>query len=99
MRSRLLEINEVLQVEGDKKEVRAIDVVEIAMIGRAERSGVIGVAKMCEDYEVWERAILLPYNMADVSRTCAAVPAGGHIIGMDYLMLHCLGDIGGRGCA
>lgn len=48
MRSRLLEINEVLQVGGDKEEVRAIDVVEVAMTGRAERGGVIGVAKMRE---------------------------------------------------
>lgn len=35
MRSRLLEINEVLQVGEDKEEVRAVDVVEVAMIGRA----------------------------------------------------------------
>jgi hypothetical protein len=55
VRSRLLEIDEVLQVRGDKEGVRAVDVVEVAMIGRAERSGVIGVAKMREGYEVWEQ--------------------------------------------
>jgi len=54
-----LEINEVLQVGGDKEEARAIDVVEVAMTGRVERNGVIGVAKMHEGYEtllneVWE---------------------------------------------
>ena len=54
MRSRLLEINEVLQVGGDKEEVRAIDDVEVAMTGRAERNSVIGVAKMREGYEIWE---------------------------------------------
>lgn len=97
-----LEINEVLQVGRDKEEARAIDVVEVAMTGRAERNGVIGVAKMREGYEtllneVWERAILLPNDMADASRTCAAVLAGGPIIGMDYLTFHCLGEVGGRG--
>ena len=51
MRSRLLEINEVLQVGEDKEEVRAVDVVEVAMTGRAERNGDIGVAKMYEGYE------------------------------------------------
>jgi len=49
-----LEINEVLQVGGDKEEVRAIYVVEVAMTGRAERNSVIGVAKMREGYEIWE---------------------------------------------
>jgi len=37
--------------------------------------------------------------MTNVSRTCAAVPAGGHITGMDYLTLHCLGEVGDRGGA
>lgn len=45
------------------------------------------------------RAILLPNDMADASRTCAAVPAGGPIIGMNYLTFHCLGEVGGRGGA
>ena len=54
-----LEINEVLQVGGDKEEARAIDVVEVAMTGWAERNGVIGIGKMREGYEtllneVWE---------------------------------------------
>lgn len=44
---------------GDKEEARAIDVVEVAMTGRAERNGVIGIPKMREGYEtllneVWE---------------------------------------------
>ena len=54
-----LEINKVLQVGGDKEESGAINVVKVAMTGRAERNGVIGVAKMREGYEtlldeVWE---------------------------------------------